>query len=120
MKKILIVDDNIYNIKLVEAAMMSTEYEVVKAFNGAEGIEKAKEERPDLILMDIQMPKVNGHTAMREIKKIDILKNVPIVAYTAYAMKGDREKLLQDGFDDYLEKPISISTLIELVNKHIG
>ncbi len=119
MKKILIVDDNISNIRLVEA-MMESNYELVTAFNGAEGIEKAKEEIPNLILMDIQMPKVNGNTAMKEIKKTNGLEDVPIVAYTAYAMKGDREKLLQDGFDDYLEKPISISNLVELVNKHIG
>ena len=119
MKKILIVDDNILNIRLVEA-MMEPNYELITAFNGVEGIEKAKEEIPDLILMDIQMPKMDGTTAMKEIKKTDGLEDVPIVAYTAYAMNGDMEKLLQDGFDDYLEKPISISNLVELVNKHIG
>lgn len=119
MKKILIVDDNIMNIRLVEA-MMEPHYELITALDGIEGIEKAKEEIPNLILMDIQMPKMDGIKAMKEIKGTDGLKDVPIVAYTAFAMKGDMEKLLQDGFDDYLEKPISISNLVELVNKHIG
>ncbi|MDT8317916.1 MAG: response regulator [bacterium] len=119
MKKILVVDDNIFNIRLVEA-MMEPHYELITAQNGLEGIEKAREETPDLILMDVQMPKLNGIASMKEIRKIDRLKDVPIVAYTAVAMKGDKEKLLQDGFDDYLAKPISISNLVELVNKHIG
>ena len=120
MKKILVVDDNIYNIKLVEAAMLSYDFKILTAYNGEEGIEKAKEEIPNLILMDIQMPKVNGNTAMKEIKKTNGLEDVPIIAYTAYAMRGDREKLIRDGFDDYLEKPVTIATLVELVNKHIG
>ena len=119
MKKILVVDDNILNIRLVEA-MMEPHYELIAAFNGIEGIEKAKEEIPDLILMDIQMPEMDGTKAMKEIKGTDGLEDVPIVAYTAFAMKGDMEKLLQEGFDDYLEKPISISILAELVNKYIG
>jgi len=119
MKKILVVDDNIFNIRLVEA-MMEPHYELITAVNGLEGIEKAKEEIPDLILMDVQMPKMNGITAMKEIKKINGLEGIPIIAYTAFAMKGDMEKLLQDGFDDYLAKPLSISNLSELVNKHIG
>ena len=119
MKKILVVDDNIFNIKLVQAAMMPSNREVLIAHDGAEGIEKAKLEMPDLILMDIQMPKVNGIDAMKEIKKTGGLEDVPIIAYTAYAMTGDREKLLQDGFDDYLEKPVAISNLVEIVNKHL-
>lgn len=119
MKKILIVDDNIYNIRLVEA-VMEPHYELITAFNGIEGIEKAREETPNLILMDIQMPKMNGIAAMKEIKKINGLEAVPIIAYTAFAMKGDMEKLMADGFDDYLEKPISISNLSRLINKHIG
>lgn len=119
MKKILVVDDNMFNIRLVEA-IMEPHYELIIALNGIEGIEKAKEAIPDLILMDIQMPKMDGTTAMKEIKKTDGLEDVPIIAYTAFAMKGDMEKLIEDGFDDYLEKPISISILAELVNKHIG
>ena len=119
MKRILVVDDNIFNIKLVQAAMIPSNREVLIAYDGAEGIEKAKLEMPDLILMDIQMPKVNGIDAMKEIKKTGGLEDVPIIAYTAYAMTGDREKLLQDGFDDYLEKPVAISNLVEIVNKHL-
>ena len=119
MKRILVVDDNIFNIKLVQAAMIPSNREVLIAYDGAEGIEKAKLEMPDLILMDIQMPKVNGIDAMKEIKKTGGLEDVPIIAYTAYAMTGDREKLLQDGFDDYLEKPVAISNLVEIINKHL-
>lgn len=119
MKKILVVDDNMFNIRLVEA-IMEPHYELITALNGIEGIKKAKEAIPDLILMDIQMPKMDGTTAMKEIRKTDGLEDVPIIAYTAFAMKGDMEKLIEDGFDDYLAKPISVSNIAELINKYIG
>ena len=119
MYKILVVDDIIFNIKLIQDAMTSLGYEVIEAYNGHEGIIKAKDELPDLIFMDIHMPKMDGIESMKRIKEVPTLINVPIIAYTAYAMRGDREKLLDEGFDAYLSKPISLAGLIETAKQHL-
>ena len=117
MHKILVVDDNKFNIKLVREAMNSLGYAVVEAYDGAEGIEKAKHEMPDLIFMDIHMPKMDGIESMKGIKGVPALNNVPVIAYTAYAMKGDREELLSEGFDEYLSKPVSLTYLKDTAQK---
>ena len=119
MHKILVVDDNMFSIKLVRDAMTSLGHEVVEAHDGIEGIEKAKYEIPALIFMDIQMPKMDGITAMKEIKRVPALNNVSIIAYTAHAMKGDREELLREGFDEYLSKPASFTYLKETAQRHL-
>ena len=120
MYKILVIDDSKFSIKLVRDAMTSLGYEVIKAYNGHEGIIKATTELPDLIFMDIQMPEMDGISSMLRIKEVPALVNVPVIAYTAYAMKGDREQFLGDGFDGYLSKPISLESLIETVQKHLN
>ena len=117
MHKILVVDDNKFNIKLVREAMNSLGYAVVEAYDGAEGIEKAKHEMPDLIFMDIHMPEMDGIEAMKGIKGVPALHNVPVIAYTAYAMKGDREELLRKGFDEYLPKPVSLTYIKDTAQK---
>lgn len=119
MNKILVIDNNIYNIKIVQMAMASIGCEVIDAYNGNEGIIRAKDELPDLIFMDISMPTMDGIEAMNQLKELPALKNVPIIAYTAYAMRGDRERFLDEGFDDYLSKPVCISDLIATTQKHL-
>ncbi|MDT8375085.1 MAG: response regulator [Bacteroidales bacterium] len=117
MHKILVVDDNKYNIRIVREAMNSLGYGVIEAYDGAEGMEKAKHELPDLIFMDIHMPKMDGIKAMKGIKGLPNLSNVPIIAYTAYAMKGDREKFLSEGFDEYISKPVSLAGIQDTAQK---
>lgn len=116
--KILVVDDNPTNRKLAEQALSMSGHEVVEAVNGEEGVNKAVSENPDVILMDIQMPGIDGIEAMKQIRSQDGGDKVPVLALTAYAMKGDRERLLEDGFDDYISKPFSIAELIEKVGKY--
>ena len=120
MKKILVVDDVMFNIKLVHEAMDSLGYQTIEAHDGKQGIEVAEKESPDLILMDIQMPKVNGIEAMKRIKEISLLSNVPIIAYTAFAMRGDKERLLSEGFDAYLAKPVTVANIVDIVNKFLS
>ncbi len=119
MHKILVVDDNKFNIKIVRETMNSLGHAVIEAYDGAEGIEKAKYEVPDLIFMDIYMPEMDGIEAMKRIKGIPALNKVPVIAYTAYAMKGDREMLLSEGFDEYLSKPVSVEYLKDTAQKYL-
>lgn len=116
--KVLVVDDQPSNIKVVKKLLSISGFEVIEAFNGVEGIEKTMEERPFLILMDIRMPVMDGITAMKKIREIEDFRNLPILAFTAQAMKGDREKLITAGFNNYIPKPVSIKKLIDEVNKH--
>ena len=119
MNKVLVVDDNLVNVKLVQVTLTALGYEVVCAYNGVEGVEKTREERPDLIFMDIQMPEMDGMDAMKKIREDSDLNKIPIIAYTAYAMKGDRSRLISMGFDDYLSKPVTASNLISLIKKYL-
>ncbi len=116
MGKILVTDDSLLNRKLIRDILKSAGHEVIEASDGLEGINKAKEELPDLILMDIHMPNMDGITAMKKIREIPELKETPVIAITAYAMKGDRKKIIAEGFDDYIPKPVSIKDLIDKVS----
>ena len=120
MKKILVVDDELLNIKLANIAMDSLGYRTIEAYDGKQGIEVAAKESPDLILMDIQMPEIDGIEAMKRIKGFSLLSNVPIIAYTAFAMRGDKEKLLSEGFDGYLAKPATVANIVDIVNKSLS
>ena len=93
-------------------------YEVIVAYNGREGIYFAKEKRPDLILMDVMMPIMNGIDATLEIRKDQNLKRIPIIALTALAMPGDRERCLEAGMTDYMSKPVKLNELIEIIEKY--
>ena len=117
MVKILLVEDNEKNQMLFTFLIESLGYTVIVANNGAEGVDLAKKELPDLILMDIQMPMMDGVTAFGIIKKEENLKNIPVVALTSYAMKGDRENLLEVGFTDYIPKPIRTQPFLEKIKK---
>ena len=115
--KILIVEDNEKNRTLVKDVLEYHGYEVIEAGNGKEGIKIAKENNPDLILMDIQMPVMSGYDAIKILKNNPETKDIKIIALTSFAMKGDKEKIMDEGFDDYIAKPIDIRRLPELVKK---
>lgn len=118
-KKVMVVEDNAMNRLLLKDILKFHGYEVIEALNGEECIEKARRELPDLILMDMQMPVMDGFEASLLIKKDPGLKNVKIIAVTSLAMHGDKEKILESGFDGYLAKPIDTHKLPELIKKLI-
>lgn len=106
-QKILYIEDNDQNFYLVSFIMSAKGYTVVRAHDGREGIDLAVREKPDLILLDIQLPVMDGYATARELRKNPDLADVPIVALTSYAMAGDREKALSAGCTGYIEKPIN-------------
>lgn len=110
-KRILVVEDNPDNRILIADVLESLTYQVVEAEDGDEGVKKAEAEKPDLILMDLSLPKMDGWTAAGIIKGKEALKHIPIIALTAHAMVGDREKALEAGCDDYISKPIDLREL---------
>jgi CheY-like chemotaxis protein len=119
MKKILIIEDNEQNLILMRDILTFHGYEVIEANNGKEGVKIARELIPDLILMDIQMPVMDGFTAIKILKNDPVTRDVRIIGVTSYAMKGDREKILASGFDSYFSKPINTRQLPELVKKFL-
>ncbi|HAK88236.1 MAG TPA: hypothetical protein DHV16_08315 [Nitrospiraceae bacterium] len=118
--KVLIVEDNEKNLKLFKLLVTSTGCEVVTAANGEEGIKAAREEKPVLIVMDIQMPVMDGISAMGLLKSDEATRDIPVVALTSYAMKGDRERFLREGFADYIAKPIDTDVFLDTIKTIIG
>lgn len=116
-KKILIVEDNPQNMRLLEMLLGAKGYTLLKAIDGEEAIDTATRERPDLIIMDIQLSKMSGLEATRQLRQLPDFSHTPIIAITAYAMKGDREKLLAAGCDAYLSKPINTRELPEVISE---
>lgn len=119
-KKILIVEDNDLNLKLFRDLLEAHGYETVETKDGMEAIRLAGSLRPDLILMDIQLPEVSGLDVTRQIKADDAIKAIPIIAVTAFAMKDDEQKILQAGCEAYISKPISIVPFIQTVKRFLG
>lgn len=115
MSKILVVDDNALNLRLTCIVLEEAGHETLCAKNGMEAVEIADSEPLDMILMDLRMPVMDGKHAMRQIKANVRTRHIPIVALTASAMKGEREELLADGFDGYIDKPIDVNTLASTV-----
>ena len=110
-RRILVVEDNPLNLKLVRDVLQFAGYDVVEAHSGEEGIRAAEEEPPDLVLMDLQLPGIDGTETLRRLRQGTLGQDVPVVAVTALAMAEDREQASQAGFDGYLEKPISVRAL---------
>jgi CheY-like chemotaxis protein len=110
MSKILIVDDNELNLRLACDVLELAGHETLSVVNGREGIDIAVAECPDLILMDLRMPVMNGEEAMEEIKTDVRTRDIPVIALTASAMIGEREQLLDMGFDGYISKPINVTS----------
>ncbi len=112
MKKILVVEDNETNMYLITFILKNKAYDVIEARSGEEGVEMAKKEKPDLIIMDIQLPGIDGLETTKQIRDSEADGGVPIVALTSYAMVGDREKALNAGCTGYIEKPINPETFM--------
>ena len=116
-EKILIVEDNPQNMRLIEMILKAKRYTLLKATDGEEALDVAINERPDLIVMDIQLPKLSGLEVTKRLKQMPAFSHIPIIALTAYAMMGDKEKFLAAGCDAYLSKPINTRELPEVVAK---
>jgi len=119
-KTVLVVEDNELNMKLFHDLLEVNGYNIVQTRNGLEAIDLAREHHPDLILMDIQLPEVSGLEVTKWIKEDDELRTIPVIAVTAFAMKGDEERIRQGGCEAYLSKPISVTKFLETVKHYIG
>jgi two-component system cell cycle response regulator DivK len=119
-KKVMIVEDNELNMKLFRDLIEASGYETVRTRNGLEALELARTHRPDLILMDIQLPEVSGLEVTKWLKEDDDLHQIPVIAVTAFAMKGDEERIRQGGCEAYISKPISVPRFIETIKSYLG
>jgi CheY-like chemotaxis protein len=119
IKTILVVEDNKLNMKLVNGLIKIGKYRMIEAIDAESGIELIREQRPDLVLMDIQLPGMDGLSATKIIKEDPDLKDIPIVALTSYAMQGDKEKALAAGCTGYIAKPIDTRKFLETVSQYL-
>ena len=119
-RKILVVEDNVLNMKLIRGIFALGKYEIIEAMDAETGIRLARDEKPILILMDIQLPGMDGLEATRQLKADSDLKDIPVVALTGFAMQGDREKAIAAGCDGYLTKPVEVAEVLETVGKFTG
>jgi two-component system cell cycle response regulator DivK len=119
-KTVLIVEDNELNMKLFHDLLEAHGYQTIETRNGIEALDLARKHRPDLIIMDIQLPEVSGLEVTKWLKDDEVLRDIPVIAVTAFAMKGDEERIRQGGCEAYISKPISIGTFIETVRRFIG
>ncbi|MCG6550918.1 MAG: response regulator [Candidatus Magnetominusculus sp. LBB02] len=117
--KVLIIEDNPLNMKLAAEILRRSGYDVVEAVNAADGIRLAKEDQPALILMDIQLPGVDGLTATKILKQDEETKHIKVVALTAFAMKGDEQRMREAGCDGYVSKPIRYKEFLETISSFI-
>jgi CheY-like chemotaxis protein len=117
---VLVIEDNEQNLYLMRFLLEKNGFTVLEAMDGVKGVETAKETKPDLILLDIQLPRMDGYTVARELRKNSNLSGVPIIAVTSYAMVGDRERILAAGADGYIEKPIDPERFVGQITKHLS
>ncbi len=120
MARILLVEDNEMNRDMLSRRLMRRGFEVVFAVDGQQGIDLARSEKPDIILMDMSLPVVDGWEATRRVKSDDATRNVPVIGLTAHAMSGDREKAIEAGCDDYDTKPVELDRLIGKIERLLG
>ncbi len=118
-KSVLIVEDNELNMKLFEDLLEAHGYDTFQTNDGRLVMDMVKKNKPDLIIMDIQLPEISGLEVTAMLKKEKDLKDIPVIAVTAFAMKGDEEKIRQGGCEDYIAKPISVTEFISVVQKYI-
>lgn len=119
MSRILVADDNEASRELIREVLEMSGYDVVEAADGADAVERARENPPDLVLVDIQMPRLDGYGVLRELRADPRLAGLHVVALTAFAMQGDRERALDAGFDGYITKPVEIAALRREIRKHL-
>lgn len=113
--RVLIVEDNVDNYELVRFLLERAGYQVLSASNGAEGVDAAKREQPDLVLMDLSMPEMDGWKATAHLKSDDATRNIPVLALTAHTLPGDRKRAIDAGCDGYISKPINVASFDKLV-----
>ena len=119
-KRVLIVEDNELNMKLFHDLLDAQGYETFQTGEGLSALSLARQHHPDLILMDIQLPEISGLEVTKWLKEDDELSHIPVVAVTAFAMKGDEERIRQGGCEAYISKPISVSHFLDTVRKYLG
>ena len=119
-KTVLIVEDNELNMKLFHDLLEAHGYRTLQSRNGFDAMDTARADRPDLILMDIQLPEVSGLEVTKWLKEDDDLRSIPVIAVTAFAMKGDEERIRQGGCEAYISKPISVAKFLETVRSYLG
>lgn len=119
MKRVLIIEDNEDNLYMIKFILEQNDISVIYAWNGSEGHEKTLAEKPDLILMDIQLPDINGLEVTRRIRQSEIGNTIPIIAVSSYAMTGDKQRAIDAGCSDYIEKPIDPETIMDSINKYL-
>ena len=119
-KRVLIVEDNELNMKLFNDLLEANGYGTIQTRSGVEAVELVRKHKPDLILMDIQLPEVSGLQVIRWLKDDEATRHIPVVAVTAFAMKGDEEKIRQGGCEAYLSKPISVVKFLETVRNYLS
>ena len=120
MARILLVEDNEMNRDMLSRRLERRGYEVIVAVDGEEGVARAKVEAPDLVLMDLSLPGIDGWEATRQIKAADETRSIPVLALTAHAMAGDREKALEAGCDDFDTKPVDLPRLVDKIEGLLG
>ncbi|MCH8989915.1 MAG: response regulator [Chloroflexi bacterium] len=120
MAKVLVVEDNEMNRDMLTRRLQRRGYEVITAVDGEDGVNQARSNLPDIILMDMDLPVVDGWAATRELKSSPETQSIPVIALTAHAMAGDREKAMEAGCDDYDTKPVEFSRLIEKMDMLLG
>ncbi len=119
-KTVLIVEDNELNMKLFHDLLEAHGIDTVETNDGTKVLDIAREHKPDLILMDIQLPEVSGLDVTKWLKEDEALRDIPVIAVTAFAMKGDEQKIREGGCEDYISKPISVSRFMEIIEKYLG
>jgi two-component system cell cycle response regulator DivK len=119
-KRVLVVEDNSLNMKLFCAMIASQGYDVLQAHDGPDGIALAHQQHPDLIIMDLQLPTMSGLDALQSLKADDVTRNIPIIATTAYAARGEEEKIRASGCDGYMAKPIAVSEFLDLIASFVS
>jgi two-component system cell cycle response regulator DivK len=119
-ERILVVEDNQKNMKLFRDVLQAAGYSTLEAWSGGEAVELATEHQPGLVIMDVRLPQVDGVEALARLRADDRTASIPVLAVTAQAMQGDRERFLAAGFDDYLSKPVDIVELVSTVKRHCG
>ena len=120
MARILLVEDNEMNRDMLSRRLERRGYEVIVAVDGEEGVERAKADAPDLVVMDLSLPGIDGWEATRQLKAADETRSIPVLALTAHAMAGDRERALEAGCDDFDTKPVDLPRLVDKIEELLG
>ncbi len=118
-KKVLIVEDNELNMKLFNDLLEAHGIATIQTRDGQGALEIARAQKPDLILMDIQLPEISGLEVTKKLKADEELKGIPVIAVTAFAMKGDEQKIREGGCEDYISKPISVTRFLEVIDSYL-